>query len=172
MGGRGSALVFFLEFGVTMRNNTPEQTKNETPQAILVKPLTLTERKPAKVGRPAKLTMPPLPQMPMTAVEQGLFDYFMSAYQEQYPDLTSTDLLLLHLAALEYIKYLRVVAEELETGKVISMARQHPGVNMRALLDQLSVTRKARTARAKPEEDDDARDLREFFMSMSNKKKA
>ena len=105
--------------------------------------------------------------MPMTDVEQDLFDYFMASYKEQYPDMVPTDHLLLHLAALEYIKYLRVVAEELKTGRVISMARQHPGVNMRALLDQLSVTRKARTMRNKPDEDPDSKDLRDFFMSLS-----
>jgi hypothetical protein len=78
--------------------------------------------------------------------------------------MVPTDYLILHLAGLEYIKYLRVVAEELETGKVISMARQHPGVNMRALLDQLSVTRKARTSRGQKEEDSDAQEIRDFFM--------
>lgn len=107
--------------------------------------------------------------MPMTDTEQALFDYFMFAYKDQYPDMVPTDYLLLHLAGLEYIKYLRVVAEELETGKVISMARQHPGVNMRALLDQLSVTRKARTARGKTEEDPAATELRDFFMNGGKK---
>jgi hypothetical protein len=144
---------------------------NETSQAVLVRPLTETEPvKSRGAGRPARLTMPDLPKMPMTEPEQALFDYFMDAYKQQYPDMVPTDLLILHLAALEYIKYLRVVAEELETGKVISMARQHPGVNMRALLDQLSVTRKART-QGKKEEDPDARELREFFMGMSNTKR-
>lgn len=154
------------------KTNPNDQTGNETSQALIVQPLTQTRPiKERAVGRPAKLTMPDLPAMSMTDVEQGLFDYFMQAYQEQYPDLLPTDLLLLHLAALEYIKYLRVVAEELSTGKVISMARQHPGVNMRALLDQLSVTRRARTARSKPDEDEDAKELKAFFMGMSGQKR-
>lgn len=106
----------------------------------------------------------------MTDVEQSLFDYFIEAYKQQYPDMVPTDHLLLHLAGLEYIKYLRVVAEELETGKVISMARQHPGVNMRALLDQLSVTRKARTSRGTKEEEPEAAELRDFFMGLSKKR--
>jgi hypothetical protein len=149
----------------TPRN--PQEPTNETAQALRVKPLTETEApKERSAGRPAKLVMPELPKMAMTEPEQALFDYFLAAFQQQYPDLTPTDLLLLHLAALEYVKYLRVVAEELETGKVISMARQHPGTNMRALLDQLSVTRKARTA-GKKEEDPEAAELREFFMGMS-----
>lgn len=153
------------------KTNPNDQSDNETSQSLLVSPLTTTRPiKKRSVGRPEKLTMPDLPQMPMTDVEQSLFDYFMQAYQEQYPDLLPTDLLLLHLAALEYIKYLRVVAEELETHKVISMARQHPGVNMRALLDQLSVTRRARTARSRPEEDQDAKELKKWLMGMSQKR--
>lgn len=154
------------------RKPTNQQPLNENAsQSLIVHPLTAVETpKERGVGRPAKLVMPDLPKMPMTDVEQGLFDYFMAAYKEQYPDMVPTDHLLLHLAGLEYIKYLRVVAEELETGKVISMARQHPGVNMRALLDQLSVTRKARTTGRKPEEDPEARELREFFMDMSTPK--
>lgn len=96
----------------------------------------------------------------MSDSERALFDFWLAAYKEQYPDMVPTDHLLLHLAGLEYIKYLRVIAEELETGKVISMARQHPGVNMRALLDQLSVTRKARNT-GKPTEDETAKETRE-----------
>lgn len=141
-------------------------------QSLHVHPLTQTEPiKKTGAGRPAKLVMPPMPLMPMTEVEQGLFDFFQAAYKEQFPDLTPTDLLMLYLAGLEFVKYMRVVAEELETGKVISMARQHPGVNMRALLDQLSVTRKARVAKGKPEEDEDAIELRNFFMQQRPGKK-
>lgn len=152
------------------KTNANDTANNETSQAILTSPLTQTQPTTRKVGRPAKLVMPDLPLMPMTSVEQSLFDYFMAAYQEQYPDLIPTDLLILHLAGLEYIKYLRVISEELETGKVLSMARQHPGVNMRALLDQLSVTRKARTSKVKPDEDESAKELRDYFMNLSVKR--
>lgn len=145
-----------------------ERADNETSQSLIVRALTEAEAPRNKtVGRPARLEMPALPRMPMEEVERDLFDYFMASYKEQYPDMVPTDHLILHLAALEYIKYLRVVAEELETGRVISMARQHPGVNMRALLDQLSVTRKARTLRSKPDEDPNAAELRDFFLEMS-----
>jgi hypothetical protein len=138
---------------------------------ITAKPLTETmPAKPAKKGRPFNLVMPDLPKMEMSTVEQGLFDYFMAAYNTEYPDLTPTDHLILHLAGLTYIKYLRVIAEELATGKVISMARQHPGIELRGLLDQLSVTRKART-RNKPATSEEEAELREFFMSMSSSAK-
>lgn len=134
--------------------------------SLSVRPLTSVE--PAKhrsVGRPGKLVMPALPAMDLSDTEQALFDYFQAAYREQYPDLTPTDLLMLHLAGIEYIKYLRVAQEELASGKVISMARQHPGVQMRSLLDQLSVTRKARVARTRDDdESEEAKNLREFFM--------
>lgn len=131
-------------------------------QSTTAKPLLPPPPKEKKVGRPPKLQMPDLPSMPMEPHEQEMFDYWMAAFKEEHPDLTPTDHLLLHLAGLEYIKYLRVIAEELETGKVISMARQHPGVNMRALLDQLSVTRKARTSGSSgKDEDETAKQTRE-----------
>ncbi len=115
--------------------------------------------------------MPPLPAMKMTPLEQDLYDYFLASYQQEYPDLSSTDHLHLHLAAVEYVKYLRVIGYELESGQVITMSRQHPGVQMRALLDQLSVTRKARTAGRKPEEDPDAKKLQDFLMGLSARPK-
>lgn len=156
-----------------MPRSSQKPPTNESTALLNVRPLTETEPpKKREAGRPNNLVMPDLPRLPMTDVERGLFDYFLEAYKRQYPDLTPTDHLMLFLAGVEFIKYLRVVAEELETGKVISMARQHPGVNMRALLDQLSVTRKARTAGKKTDEDPDARELRDFFMGMSKPKPA
>lgn len=153
------------------KTNPEDQSNNETSQALLVQPLTLTRpNNRREVGRPKKLSMPNLPAMSMTDAEQALFDYFMAAYQEQYPDLLPTDLPLLYLAGLEFIKYLRVIEEELASGKVMSMARQHPGVSMRALLDQLSVTRRARISRSKPDEDEDAKELKAFLMGMSSKR--
>lgn len=142
------------------KGTPPLMTERRLPaqQTFSTKPLNTTPKEP-KVGRPSKLVMPDMPTMPMTAGEQAMFDFWIAAFREQYPDLVPTDQLLLYLAGLEFIKYLRVIAEELETGKVISMARQHPGVNMRALLDQLSVTRKARTA-GKQTDDETAKETR------------
>ncbi len=113
------------------------------------------------VGRPKKLAPPPRPVMQLAPLEQDMLDYFIQEYTSLYPDLTPADHLLLFLAGLEYIKYLRIIQEELETGKVISMARQHPGTNMRALLDMLSVTRKTR--KTKPDEDP----TENFLLSLS-----
>ena len=134
-------------------------------QSVQARPITST-RQPInrKVGRPEKLIMPDMPALAFTAAEQPIFDFFIAAYNEQYPDLTATDQLTLFLAGIEFIKYIRVAQEELETGKVITMSRQHPGVNYRALLDQLSVTRKSRIAKTNPTEDEDALALKEFFM--------
>ncbi len=141
-------------------------------QTLQARPLTVAQQpKPRPVGRPEKLVMPPLPEMRMTDLERDLFDYFLASYQQQYPDLVPTDFILLHLAALEYIKWLRIIAEELETGRVISQARQHPAVNMRGLLDQLSVTRKARTAGQKQDSDPEAKQLQDFLMGLSARPK-
>lgn len=111
-----------------------------------------------KPGRKKKPSMPTLPTLDMSDFEREWFTYFREVYQAEYPDLTDADKLLLFLAAIEFIKYLRVAGAELATGEVISQARQHPGTQMRALLDQLSVTRKARQRQPK-EEDDPSADL-------------
>ncbi len=113
--------------------------------------------------------MPELPALDMTPIEQDLFDYFLWAYHTEYPDLKPTDNLILFLAAIEWIKYLRMAREELETGKLVTMSRQHPGTQLRALLDQLSVTRRARVTQTKPEEDESAQELRNFFMNRKPK---
>lgn len=58
--------------------------------------------------------------------------------------MTATDQITLQLLAAEYIKYLRMLANEIESGQLVSMARQSPGTQYCRLLDMLSVTRKAR----------------------------
>jgi predicted TPR repeat methyltransferase len=115
--------------------------------------------------------MPPLPEMEMSAIERDLFEYFLDAYHQEYPDLIATDHILLHLAALEYIKLLRMIAQELKSGQLVTMSRQSPAVNMRGLLDQLSVTRRARVANKKDANTEDERELREMFMAMSQGRK-
>lgn len=155
----------------TRKQPTENGEKRADNQTVVARPITSVEpARPKAVGRPAKLARPEMPEMPMSETEHKLFNYFLDAYNEQFDDLTPVDQLTLFLAAIEFIKYLRVAREELETGKVISMARQHPGTNMRALLDQLSVTRKARTAGKKSDEDEGAKELRDFFMGMSTPK--
>ena len=134
--------------------------RRKSEQSINVRPLSIVKSTPSKVGRPPKLEPPDMPEMPMTEGERALFDFWIAAFKQQYPDLVPTDHLLLFLAGLEFIKYLRIIAMELEEHTVISMARQHPGVNMRALLDQLSVTRKARN-QGKTSDDDEAKRARE-----------
>lgn len=104
----------------------------------------------------------------MSDAERRVFDDFITEYMREYPDLTQTDYRLLHLAAIEYIKYIRIAAQELESGQVISMARQHPGTAMRALLDQLSTTRKQRTRGAKQNEPEEAEELRQILLSIGN----
>lgn len=136
----------------------------------------LTETVPTRfkgAGRPRKLIMPDLPKMEFTATEQEMFDYFLDAYHAEYSDMTPTDELILHLAAVTYIKYLRLIAEEIKTGKLVTQSRQHPGIELRGLLDQLSFTRKARITNKRDSSSEEEQELRQFFMSLSqNGKKA
>lgn len=105
-------------------------------------------------GRPKKLTLPPEFQQlldAMSPVEQEHYKLVVEAHYQLYPDLNILDKLWVRLLAIEYIKTLRMMAEELESGQLITMSRQHPGVQMRAYADMLSVTRKQR---GKAKEDD------------------
>jgi hypothetical protein len=124
----------------------PTEYPQEGPKVFSVVPLT-AEVAPRGAGRPKKLKMPPLPAGiwdGMAELEQQHYDYFVGAFRAEYPTLSAADLLCLQQAAIEYINLLRVQAQQLSTGQVISMARQHPGVQLRQWLDMLSVTRKQR----------------------------
>jgi hypothetical protein len=100
-----------------------------------------------KPGRPRKLKFPPIPQEildGMTELEQAHYRYFVESHQQQYPDLTPTDQIGLHMAALDYVSLLRMNATQMASGQLVTMSRQHPGVQLRAWMDSLSVTRKQR----------------------------
>ena len=145
---------------------TKTQPRTGANPGIEASPLTQIEParfSPTKV-RPKK--RPPMPFMPMEEAEKIFFDGFIDEYLTEYPDMTPTDYRLLFLAAIEYIKYLRIAARELESHQVISMARQHPAVNMRALLDQLNATRKLRS-RGKTPESDEATEFRDYLLKLS-----
>lgn len=147
-------------------NNNSRTPRAGAKPAVDAEPITQLEipRTVATGGRPKKLR--PMPVMEgMSDVEQVLFDDFIREYLDEYPDITPTDYRMLFLVAVEYIKYLRIVSKELATGTVLSMARQHPGTNMRALQDQLSFTRKARMHGKAPANEDEEK-LREFLFDV------
>lgn len=149
--------------------NPPAESRQARSPSVDAKPITQLElpRTVATGGRPKKLK--PMPVMEgLSDTERVLFDNFINEYLTEYPDITDTDYRMLFLVAVEYIKYLRIVSEELKTGKVLSMARQHPGTNMRALQDQLSITRKARMSGRQDSGGEDAEQLREVLYQVSN----
>lgn len=79
------------------------------------------------VGRKRKPAPPPLLDLPgMSEAERERYDLFLAAYREEYKrQLSNTDTILLALAAIEYIKCLRVMANKLTTGGVAPHIRQH-----------------------------------------------
>jgi hypothetical protein len=123
--------------------------------------------------RPARARRPKMPALPqalldgMSELEKEHFYFFLDAYQQDYPSMKPTDIICLHQAALEYINTLRVQAKQLASGEVISMARQHPGVQMRAWLDMMDVTRKARTKGKTSDESDEAKQVKEALKALS-----
>jgi hypothetical protein len=129
------------------------RTPKDTPETFDVPPLT-TPAAPLILtrdrGRPKKNGMPPMPSLQISDLEQQMLDSFISGYLREYPDLTESDKFILQLAGLEYINYHRVLAQELESGKIISMARQAPYTPFYAALDRLSVTRRERVKKDGP----------------------
>lgn len=144
----------------------------EIQEGLSVVPLTTPRQLRRASGRPRKLEMPPLPEEMfegMTELEQQHFTFFVEAYQKDYPQMSPSDCLCLHQAALEYINLLRVQATQLRKREVISMARQHPGVQLRQWLDQMACTRKARTAgKAPTAEDEDRASLKRALSALSS----
>lgn len=118
-----------------------------------------------KRGRPKKNAMPALPLAlleSMTDLEREHFHFFIAAIEELYPDLNKLDRLLVRLMACSYIALLRMEAAQMESGQLVTMSRQHPGVQLRAWMDLLSVTRKQR---GKVDKDDEAAEFLKTFAS-------
>lgn len=145
----------------------PTQEKQANLSVI---PLEVASQIDHKIGRPRKtLKLPPLPQEildGMTPLEQEHFKFFIASFERDYPGMTPSDLLCLNQAAIEYINLLRVQATQMQTKQVISMARQHPGVQLRQWLDAMSVTRKQRQA-TEPKKDKATDEMRAFLEGLA-----
>lgn len=125
----------------------PKKPAASKPEILQVHPMSAPEEEPARRGRKPKLTPPPLPQElfdGMSDIEKQHFTFFLAAIMEEYPDLTKTDMIFLNMAGLDYINSLRLQVQQLQSGELVTMSRQHPGVQLRAWLELLSVSRKAR----------------------------
>lgn len=106
----------------------------------LERPVQLVQR----TGRKPKLKYPPLPQEimdAMTDLERQHFEYFIEAIKADNK-LRPSDYIGLYAAGLEYVAYLRLQASQMATGELVTMSRQHPGVQLRAWLDTMSFSRR------------------------------
>jgi hypothetical protein len=151
-----------------MSARTPKQRPDALPEVLNVTPITSTVQLegPKKAGRKPKPKLPAVPSLQMSDLEQQWFEFFIQSHRNEYPDMTDTDQIHLILAAISFINSLRVHQQELQSGQVISMARQHPANQMRAELDLLSFTRKARTA-GKQSEDPALKDIKDKLLGLS-----
>jgi hypothetical protein len=136
------------------------RTATDDPKRLEVQPVKLADSTP-KRGRPKTNIQPRTPQFELEPDEQTLYATFMESFIHDYPDIKDypSDMLLLPLAAVEYIKYLRVIGQELTSRQAITMARQHPATQFFRILDMMHVTRKARAKTNKPKEDDETTDF-------------
>ena len=102
----------------------------------------------------------------LTADEKVARAHFIDAFTADYDINTPSDRLILSLAASEYVKSLRLQEKELETGTILTAARQHPINQLLRLLEAMDATRKARQ-QAKPGNKDEENELREWLLSKS-----
>lgn len=126
----------------------PKRTPTDKPEVLSVPQLTVLPR--GSSGRPRK---PERPDFHFSDEEQVRYDWFLHCFDKEYPDLTPSDWLILELAGVAYIKLLRMNAVEIESGQLITMARQNPSTDFTRYLDMLSVTRKARQNKPSPADD-------------------
>lgn len=118
-------------------------------------PVRIKPTAPARPGRKPKLGPPPMPLLEMTPDEALMYSYFLDAIEDDYPNLKNSDRLLLPIVAAEYIKYLRMLQEELKSGKLVSMARQHPGTMFARFMAQLLGTTRNQRMKAGNESSDE-----------------
>lgn len=107
----------------------------------------------SKMGRKPKLKYPPLPAEileAMTDLEREHFEYFIEAIKQDNK-LRPSDYIGLYAAGLEYVAYLRLQASQIASGQLVTMSRQHPGVQLRAWLDTMSFSRRKDTGSKKDE---------------------
>lgn len=123
-----------------------------TPASRAAAPVIRLEKgveEPARIGRPPKLKMPPLPRDLMegyTPLEREHFEFFVEAIKQDYGITKPSDYIGLYMAACEYVQLLRINATSAKSGEVLTAARQHPGIQVRAWLDMMGSTRKQRKA--------------------------
>jgi hypothetical protein len=123
------------------------QSPATKPETLKVVPLTRPTEEQKRPGRKPKRKMPPLPKEildGMSELEREHFEYFVHSILEENPDLAGSDLILVNLAGLDYINTLRLEQNQLASGELVTMSRQHPGVQFRAWLAMLSASRKDR----------------------------
>ncbi|GHO55498.1 hypothetical protein [Ktedonobacter robiniae] len=132
-----------------------------------------SETKKRGRGRPANLEMPPVPQAildGMTELEQAHFEHFRDAYTEackkRYGKITPTAEIGIVQAALDYIHLWRMQIEQIQTGKLVSQARQHPGTSLRAWLQSAGLQEKDMMEPAKQEDEKSAN--RATLLSLSS----
>lgn len=133
----------------------------DEPRTLKVAPLQAT---PKRVGRPPAVKRPEPPAFEwQSEYEHELYEWFIDCIERDYPNMKDSDKLLLPLAAAEYVKWMRLLGNEIKSGELVTQARQHPGQMFSRLLDSvLGTTRKQRVAKG-DDKDKDELDLMELL---------
>lgn len=115
--------------------------------------------------------MPAIPQAVldgMTPLEREWFQFFVEAIKVDYGITKASDYIALYMAALDYVILWRVQAVQLATGELMTAARHHPGAHLRAWLDSMSTTRKARKEAPASAEDEQLESWKQGLRKISS----
>jgi hypothetical protein len=136
-------------------NTKPTIKPTDMPRTLKLLPL---QAKPKRgPGRPKAVHPPTPPQFEwQNDYERDLYEWLVDRYPVDYPGLKDTDLVFLYIAAAETVKYMRLLGTEIQSGELVTMARQHPGQMLARILDSLlGTTRNKRLARGDDKTDDE-----------------
>ena len=120
----------------------------------------MEEPEEKKNGRPKKTVLPAIPgevYEQLSDIEKEHFDFLVLALKKELPNISPLEQICVVLAAMEYINTLRLEVEQLKTGRLVTMSRQHPAMQLRAWIDAALKRHKN-----KKEVDEDEKNRNEF----------
>lgn len=114
--------------------------------------------------------MPPLPQEiyeGMSDLERQHFDFFVEAFMHELPDPSPIEIICVRMGALDYINSLRLQVEQLRSGQLVTMSRQHPAVQLRAWIDA-ALRRRKQGGKELTQEQEERASLKSVLLGLSS----
>jgi hypothetical protein len=89
-------------------------------------------------------TVRPRPKLLFTEEEQAIYDNYIKSYKDDYPGLSTSDLIQLEDSAVYHILHLRLTGNDIANNGQTWNTRYHPKQLERGILEDLGLRRKDR----------------------------